>query len=334
MDKIWTCQPVDRVPFIPAVYEQKAFLIDDTPSNVSRDPDLLYRAMMAEYKAYEADGLVIGMDVYNLEAEAMGAVVRYYEGDDTSIPGIVPGNHVIHFGDDLSQLKIPNPLTDGRMPVNLEVARRMADLHATTVPVRGAITGPFSMALNIAGPEDVFMGTMLDPDYTKELLRIASDVIIAFGKAYIDAGIWTIMFDSQASPELLSPEMYEEFVLPETQRINRELNAHGDPYCPLVIGGDTTPILDQLMISGTRQVLCDFSGDYAEFRKKTEGGKMSMRRNMNPIRIQKGTPDELAATAETYLKDAQGHNGFILGTAVVPFGTPTENICAVRDATR
>ena len=128
MENVWNCREADRVPFIPAVYEQKAFLIDETPSTVSRDAELFYRAMMVEHEVYQADALVIGMDVYNLEAEAIGSTVKFYEGDDTSIPGISPGNHAITFGDDLSQLKVPNPARDGRMPVNLEVALRRKEL--------------------------------------------------------------------------------------------------------------------------------------------------------------------------------------------------------------
>jgi uroporphyrinogen decarboxylase len=331
MENAWNVQPTDRVPFVPAVYEQKAFLIDDTPSNVSRNADLLYRAIMTEHEVYQADALVIGTDVYNIEAEALGANVQFYEGDDTSIPGIGPGGHAITFGDDLGGLKIPNPASDGRMPMMLDVARRLAKMH-DTVPVRGALSGPFSLALNIAGPEDVFLGTMLDADYCKALFRFAADVIIEFGKAYLDAGVWTILFDSQASPELFPPDMYEEMVLPETQRIIRALNEAGDPYCPLIIGGNTSLIIDSYLKTGSKQILCDFSADWAAYRSACEREKISVRRNIGPGPIQNGTPADLEAEAKRYLAEAEGMNGFVMGTAVVPFGSPAENIAAIREA--
>ncbi len=329
MECVWEGRQPDRVPFVPAVYEQKAYLIKSTPSKVSRDAELLYRAMMVEYETYQADALVIGMDVYNLEAEALGSKVTYYEGDDTSIPGIGAGNHGLHFGADLSGLKILNPLKDGRMPINLEVARRIAPL-TRTVPVRGALSGPFSLALSLLGPEAFFIGTIDDPDYCKRVLSFCADTIIAFGRAYLDAGVSTIMFDSQASPDLLSPDMYVEMVLPHTQRVMKDLFAYGEKYCPLVIGGNTTLMLDAYIQSGTRQILCDFSADWPIFRQRCQETGMAVRRNMNPIRVQKGKPEELAAAAKAYLADAKGMNGFILGTAVVPFGTPTENLKAIR----
>ncbi len=331
MEHVWNCQPVDRVPFVPAVYEQKAFLLGKTPSAVSQDPDLLHQAMLAEHELYQADALVIGMDVYNLEAEALGAKVQYYGDDDPSIPGIVPGQHAIQFGDDLSQLRVPDPNKDGRMPVNLEVARRLRSLHET-VPVRGALSGPFSLALNLAGPEDVFVGSLTEPDYCKDLFRFAGDVIIAFGKAYLEAGVWTILFDSQASPELFPPDMYEELVVPETRRIIEALNQAWDPYCPLIIGGNTTPILDSYLNTGSRQILCDFSADWPAFRTACEKAKISVRRNLNPQHVQNHSPEQLAQETETCLKEADGMPGFIMGTAVVPYGSPTENLNAIRDA--
>ncbi len=330
MANVWNCRPADRVPFIPAVYEQKAFLIDDTPSNVSRDAELFYRAMMVEHETYQADAMIIGMDVYNIEAEAMGSTVKFYEGDDTSIPGISSGNHAITFGDDLSQLKIPNPARDSRMPVNLEVARRLSKLHRT-VPVRGALSAPFSLALSVAGVEEFFMGTVLDPDYCRRLMDICAGVVIEFGKAYLDQGVGLVMFDSQASPDLLSPDVYRDMVLPVTQRVNAELFEAGEEYCPLIIGGNTTAMLDSYVNSGTKQILCDFTADFSLFRSACEEHGLSLRRNINPLRVQKGTVDEMTETATAYLKDAEGMNGFIMGTAVVPFGSPTENIVAIRE---
>lgn len=82
---------------MPAIYEHKAWFFNDTPSNISRDAGLITQALLVEYEQIGPDALVIGVDVYNLEAEAAGCPVTFYEGDDISIPGIQPGNHVLMF---------------------------------------------------------------------------------------------------------------------------------------------------------------------------------------------------------------------------------------------
>ncbi len=331
MENVWACQPVDRVPFVPAVYEHKAFLIESTPSKVSRDADLFYRAMSVEYETIQADALVVGMDVYNLEAEALGSKVTYYEGDDTSIPGIGLGGHVLKFGEDLSNLAVPNPAKAGRMPINLEVAKRMSEL-TSQVPVRGAVSGPFSLALSLLGSESFFIGTLEDPGYCQQVLAFCGEVIVEFGRAYLDAGIGVIMFDSQASPDLLPPDMYADLVLPHTQKVIARLRELGEPHCPLIIGGNTTRILDTYLQTGSRQILCDFSSDWPTFRAGCALAGVSVRRNMSPFDIQNGPLDEIAKKAGELVADAQGMNGFILGTAVVPFGTPIENLRAIRQA--
>ena len=86
----WTAllngQPVDRPPFVPAIYEHKAALIGVTPSAMSRNAELLEHALSRELDLYEPDALTVGCDVYNIEAEAAGARVRFPETND--VPSI------------------------------------------------------------------------------------------------------------------------------------------------------------------------------------------------------------------------------------------------------
>ena len=162
------CAPPRPVPlFLPAIYEHKAWFIGSTPSAISRDADLLTRALLAEYEAIGPDALAIGVDVYNLEAEAAGCRVTFYEGDDTSIPGIKPGHHLIHVGDDLSQAPVPNPLRDGRMPVNLAAARAVRRAVGDDFWLRGAISGPFSLAISLVGAEALFLACLDHPDWVR-----------------------------------------------------------------------------------------------------------------------------------------------------------------------
>ncbi len=116
------CEHSGPPPYVPAIYEHKAWFVQDTPSHVSRDAELFFRAVMAEYEQIEPDALVIGMDVYNVEAEAAGCRVTFYDGDDVSVPGIAPGDHVVRHGDDLSSRAIPNPSTDPKPPSKYRAA--------------------------------------------------------------------------------------------------------------------------------------------------------------------------------------------------------------------
>ena len=142
-------KPADRVPFCPAVYEHKAALIGATPSDMSRDAGLFERALVREIELYRADLVVVGCDVYNIEAEAAGCRVRFFESND--VPSI--SERTVRPGDDISRLRVPDPEKDGRMPVCLEAGRRIQARFGRDVIIRGALSAPFSMACELAGSE-------------------------------------------------------------------------------------------------------------------------------------------------------------------------------------
>jgi uroporphyrinogen decarboxylase len=333
VEAVLRCAAPRAIPlFLPAIYEHKAWFIGSTPSAISRDADLLARALLAEFESIGPDALAVGVDVYNLEAEAVGCKVTYYEGEDTSIPGIKPGNHIVHVGDDLSAAHIPNPLRDGRMPVNLEATRRVRRELGDDFWLRGAVSGPFSLAISLVGAETLFLACLDQPEWVHSLLSYSGRIIKEFSKGYIDAGAQLIMFDSQASPELLSPEMYEQFVLPITAELAAWAATQGVRDLPLIIGGNTTPIAEVLTRTGCNNLLCDFTCDFDEWAAAARAANRSLRRNISPRLIETAKPAEIYATAAGEVARGRDLPGFIMGTAVIPFGTPTENVLAVKRA--
>ncbi len=281
-------------PFLPAIYEHKASFIDSAPSAISRNADLLTQALLAEYEALKPDALVVGVDVYNLEAEAVGCTVTfYYEGADSCIPGIKPGNHIVHVGDDLTQARLPNPLNNGHMPINIAAARNIRRAVGDDFWLRGAISGPFSLDISLVGAEALFLACLDHPDWVRSCLAYAARIIREFAKAYIDAGAELIVFDSQASPELFPPPMYEEFVLPITQKFIAWAATHGARDVPLIIGGNTTPIAEMLTRTGANNLLCDFTGDFDEWSAIVCRAGRSLRRNISPRLIETSTPQQI-----------------------------------------
>jgi len=333
IETILRCGPPRAVPlFLPAIYEHKAWFIGSTPSAIARDGGLLARAVLAEYEAIGPDALAVGVDVYNLEAEAVGCKVTFYEGDDTSIPGISPGNHLFHVGDDLSSAPIPNPLKDGRMPVNLEAVRQVRRALGDRVWLRGSISGPFSLAISLVGAEALFLACYDQADWVRSVLDYAGRIIRSFAKGYIDAGAELIVFDSQASPDLLSPAMYEEFVLPVTRDLVQWAATQGVRDMPLIIGGNTTSIAPLLAQTGANNLLCDFTADFDEWAAVCREHGRAFRRNISPRLIQSATPDEIYAVAAEELRRGRDLPGFIMGTGVIAFGTPVENVLAIKRA--
>jgi uroporphyrinogen decarboxylase len=334
LEKALNLEPADGVPFLPAIYEHKAWFVGETPSKVCRDVNLFTTAVVAEYERIQPDALTIGIDVYNVEAEAVGCRVTYYQAGDISIPAIGPEGAVFQGSSDVASLKMPDPKKDGRMPLNIEVARRVVKVLGREVPIRGAVSGPFSMASSLVGSERLLMLTMIQPGIVKDLIAFSAEVIKVYGRAFIDAGCGVVMFDSQASPELLSPAMYRDFVLGPTQGIIKYFQQSGVRHVPLIIGGNTTPMLDAYLETGANNILCDAKADLGQFLEKCSKARRAFRRNLDTSDFLQVTAKQLRRRALKALKESNGYPGFIFGTGVLPYGTPLANLVALRDAAR
>ena len=320
----------DRPPFVPAVYEHKAALVGRTPSEVCRDAGLVEEALAREFETYDPDILTVGLDVYNVEAETLGCRVRYFEaGNDVpSVEAPVVGGAA-----DLRGLGVPDPGSDGRMPLFVGAARRCRERMGSEVFVRGAVTGPFSLAGALAGTERLLVATADDPGFVRSLLEFCGRVAVAYGRAFLEAGAGVVLFDSKASPAAASPRVFHEFVLPVYRDLVMPgLAGAGADDRPLIIGGDTTPVLEDLLRSGATQLLCDAGADLEAFKKRCREERRPFRVSVDARLVHRGSAAAIRAEARRLLDAARGQPGLLFGCGVVAYDTPVENVLALREA--
>ena len=62
-----------KMPFTPAVDEHAARFVRRTPAEVPRDPDLLFQGHRGAYLECRQQPIAVGIDIYNLQADAYGA---------------------------------------------------------------------------------------------------------------------------------------------------------------------------------------------------------------------------------------------------------------------
>ena len=330
VETVYAMRRADRIPFVPAIYEHKAALIGRSPTEVCRNADYLFQALEKELKVYDPDMLVIGIDVYNVEAEALGCKVVYFE-ESHDCPGIV--EPIIDSRAGLARLGVPDPECAGRMPVYLDVAQRLFKKIGAEVIVRGAVTGPYSMAAELIGAEKFVLLTMDDPPFAREVIEFCARVTVAFGEAFLRRGVEPIIFDSRATPTLASPRVvrsmltpvYRDYVLPE-------LKAAGGRYLPLIIGGNTTSIIDDLIATGATQFLSDRPANLAKWCEKARAAGVPVRANVDAVLVNRGPKAAIRRQAVEILRDFHMQPGFLLGCGVVAYDGNPEFVHVIREA--
>lgn len=323
-------EAVDRVPFVPAVYEHKARLIGRSPSEVCRSLDLLLEALARERELYGPDALTVGLDVYNVEAEAAGCAVRYFDGG-TDVPAVAAP--LLAGPGDLAKLGRPDPGRDGRLPLMVEAAARLVREAGEAVAVRGAVSGPFSLACALAGTEQVLVATLEDPPFVRRLLERAAMIAADFGAAFLAKGAEPVLFDSKASPGAASPRVFREFVLPVYRDLLvPALREAGARTVPLIVGGDTTPILEDLLDTGAGQLLCDAGSDLARFAARCREARRALRVSVDARLVHRGTPDAVRREATRLLGAAGSGPGILFGCGVVAYDCEPANVLALREA--
>ena len=218
---------VESMQFAPSVYEHAARVIGESPWDVSRDVHLLAQGHIAAYRLYQHRPIVVGIDIYNLEAEAYGAVVSRASGN--GIPAI--HEHPFSTASQLIDLEPFDPKSAGRIPMAIAAARRCA-AACPGADVRVPLSGPFSLATNLMGFEDILCEIQTAPDLVAQALLSLVKGQVAFCREIVHHGLGIAFFESAAAPPLLSPANFRDIELPALRATMTEPRP-GQPSSPL-----------------------------------------------------------------------------------------------------
>jgi len=312
--------------FAPSVYEHCAFLIGRTPWDVSRDAELLFAGQAEAFRLYRHAPVVVGVDIYNLEAEAYGAEVTAPAGE--GIPAITrpPCADV----GELASLGPFDPASAGRVGMVIDVGRRLQAAFPDA-DVRVPVSGPFSIATNLVGFETLLCAAVAEGDLVRRALAALVEGQERFCRAVRDAGLDIAFFESAAAPPLLSPEMFRRVELPAlAETLRRAAAVVGHPV-PCVIGGDTTPILPAILETATRYVICPAETDQAAFLDIMRAHPdVMVRVNLAPEITAAGPWERIRAEVDRICALTRDRRNVCLGTGALPYETPPENVLRIK----
>jgi uroporphyrinogen decarboxylase len=317
-----------KIAFTPAVYEHAARFVGRTPSEVSRDAKLLFQAHRAAYLEYRHQPIAVGIDIYNLEAEAYGAKVEQVEGD--AIPAIY--QPLLKSLEDGMALQPFHPERDGRIAMVLAVGQRLKR-EFPEADVRIPVAGPFSVAFNLRGINALCEDVADRPEAIAQFLWHLAENQAVLCRAVAAAGLDVAFFESAAAPPMLSPSQFRALELPALRRILKLAAASVGHAVPCIMGGNTYPILNDLLSTGTSYLVCNVETNQPAFVESVARTHqhVKVRVNMNPGIVACNDPERIYREIDRVLAFAGGRPNCLLGTGALPLETPPENIRLIKD---
>jgi uroporphyrinogen decarboxylase len=320
--KLLNGEPVDRPPFMPAIYDLKPALLHRDPHTFGQATRDITEALVFEAEKLEADALTAAYDIYNVEAESVGCSLT--RDLRTGMPEIE--RPILQSLDDIGGFTVPSELT-GRMDIFVEAAEELLQRYEGVIPVRGGISGPFSMATKLFPQEELLMETMMHPERILPLLRFCADIITTYAKAFAAIGAGVVVFDSFVSPPLLPPQIYRDLILPFHRDIFHSLEDLGVLQRSLIIGGDTLPILPYMISSGATQFLLDFTVPLEMVRAVLQDyPDIVFRVNLPPSVFIPQEKNDLEAALNETLHIIGDNRNLIIGTGILPPDAKPANI--------
>jgi len=219
-------KPSDRVPFIGPQCHDHCMIVANVPARKYYwDAELMADVMIAVQRWYGFDVPTILYDIYNVEAEALGAKMIY---SDNAMPTVDSNDPLIKTVSDLERIGSLNPIK-GRVSLAVEIAQQAMKKSPGPFAV-GAFCSPFSFLCQVMGYPKAVKAIRRDKAFAQDLFDYTENqVLFPFLKAFTDGGVNKAHgADAWAAFPNLTPELVEEWILPSSQRLKEKARVELD----------------------------------------------------------------------------------------------------------
>lgn len=323
-----TFEKPDRVPVIAQVFGHAATVAGMNLGAYIRNGELLAQGQIRALDRYGYDAVFALMDTY-VETEAVGSELTYFKNKYPIVK-----SYALSKDTDPDNLTVPDPHKDGRMPELLKSAGILREEVGDEVLVVGCVLGPLTVTTQLLGIEKALFLAIDDPERFSRILDFATEVVIRFGKAQIDAGVHLpVVFDPSASPAVVPPMFFYEFELPRLTRLFSSLKEHGAAANWLHIAGPADPILPYYPEAGVDIANFDYSVSPSIAQKALPGTVLNG--NIKPWSFVEASPEEITFESLQLLDQFAPRRGFILSSGCeIPPESRQENVAAMVMAAR
>ncbi|MCR4414708.1 MAG: uroporphyrinogen decarboxylase family protein [Thermoguttaceae bacterium] len=315
-------RPTDSLPLMPITMMFAADQIGAPYGRYASDYRTLVEGQLRTAERFDFDYVSCISDPAR-EAADCGAVIHYF---DNQPPAIDEVHSLLADKKTLAGLKVPDPLSGGRMHDRVQAAALFRQQVGGRRLIEGWIEGPCAEAADLRGINRLMLDFYDDPTFVRDLFDFVLETALAFAKAQVEAGV-DLIGVGDAAASLVGPQIYEEFVWPYEKRLVDGLHAMGTRV-RLHICGNINRILGSIGRLGCEIVDLDFMVPVAKARQAM-GPDQVLLGNLDPVKVVRhGTPESVTAALAQCHREAGPH--YIVGAGCeIPRDTPAENVRAL-----
>jgi len=161
------------------------------------NPELHAKVVRKTLDQFHPDAALPLLDL-TVEAESYGMKPEYTDREPPQLRSFMPLKSWVDEKPDGS-----------RIPLMVETARLISN-QITGVPVGFYVTGPFTLAGQIVGIQNLFMGLIKDRDRVLNLVNSCTATIVDYTKQLKETGLDFLVI-ADPTPSLLSPKQFKDF---------------------------------------------------------------------------------------------------------------------------
>ncbi|MBE6634178.1 MAG: methyltransferase [Ruminococcaceae bacterium] len=299
-------------------------LLNIPVSELISDSEKQAKGMKLVADAVKSAAAVSLMDL-SVEAECFGATICVSDDEVPTVKG-----RLINDMDEAEALEVPAVGT-ARSGLYVDAIRRAAEL-ITDRPIFAGTIGPFSLAARLLDVSEIMMDCYDDPDMVHCVLEKATEFLIAYSKAYKEAGANGIMM-AEPVAGLLSPALEEEFSSPYVKKIVDAVQDDDFVICYHNCGDNVPLMVESILKTGAAAYHFGNAVDMKSMMEKMPSNVLVMG-NVDPAGVLRmGTPELVKSETKRIMSDCCSYENFVISSGCdIPPMTPWENIKAFFEA--
>lgn len=320
-------QKTPSVPWVPFAGVHAGKLKGYSAEEVLTDGDKLFESLMEVKKLYAPDGLPIVFDL-QLEAEILGCELLWAKSNPPSVK-----THPLAGSEYKIPCKCEIPKKDsGRIPMVLDVTKRIKEAIGDTTAIYGLICGPFTLASHLRG-SDIFMDMIMNEQYVKDLVEFCGEVCMAMTDFYAEAGVDVIaLVDPLVSQ--ISPDHFEAMLNPTFTACFDYIRSKG-LFSSFFVCGNASLQLEVMCHTKPDGISVDENVSLPTAKAITDKYGITLAGNipLTTVMLHGNQQDNMKCVVD--LLDSVDHFNFILSPGCdMPYDVPIENTVAAMQAVK